>query len=306
MIKDQLLSKNGTATMILSRELLKYAIGDRIPTITEFSKKMSLARGTVQNALKNLIGAKAIVVKPKGHLGSYLSDKNTATLMEYAGIGSLVGTMPLPYSKRYEGLASGIIISAEKQKIAEVNLAYMRGSKNRMSMVVNGRYHFAIVSRFAAKEYIENNGQLEIIMGFGPLSYLNKHVLMLHDETKDRVEDGMRIGVDDTSFDQKELTKIACGSRKVEYIPIEYTRTIEAIKNGEVDAMVMNIDEVLDKNVDIHYAAIEGYDIDNTEAVVLISKGREEIGFLLKEILDVDAVLQVQKEVMEGKLVPRY
>ena len=94
--------------------------------------------------------------------------------------------------------------------------------------------------------------------------------------------------------------------RKVEYIPIEYTRTIEAIKNGEVDAMVMNIDEVLDKNVDIHYAAIEGYDIDNTEAVVLISKGREEIGFLLKEILDVDAVLQVQKEVMEGKLVPRY
>ncbi|MBQ2079170.1 MAG: hypothetical protein II459_06055 [Erysipelotrichaceae bacterium] len=51
---------------------------------------------------------------------------------------------------------------------------------------------------------------------------------------------------------------------------------------------------------------MEGYDIDNTEAVVLISKGREEIGFLLKEILDVDAVLQVQKEVMEGKLVPRY
>ena len=306
MIKDQLLSKNGTATMILSRELLKYAIGDRIPTITEFSKKMSLARGTVQNALKNLIGAKAIVVKPKGHLGSYLSDKNTATLMEYAGIGSLVGTMPLPYSKRYEGLASGIIISAEKQKIAEVNLAYMRGSKNRMSMVVNGRYDFAIVSRFAAREYIEHNGLLEIIMGFGPLSYLNRHVLMLHDEKKDRVEDGMKVGIDDTSFDQKELTKIACGNRRVKYVPIEYTRTIEAIRNGEVDAMVMNIDEVLDKNVDIHYVAIEGYDIDNTEAVVLISKGREEIGFLLKEILDVDAVLQVQKEVMEGKLVPRY
>ena len=62
--------------MILSRELLKYAIGDRIPTITEFSRKMSLARGTVQNALKNLTDAKAIVVKPKGHLGSYLSGKD--------------------------------------------------------------------------------------------------------------------------------------------------------------------------------------------------------------------------------------
>lgn len=34
MIKEQLLSKNGTATLKLSRELLKYSVGEKIPTIT--------------------------------------------------------------------------------------------------------------------------------------------------------------------------------------------------------------------------------------------------------------------------------
>ena len=52
MIREQLLSKNGTATMKLSRELMNYAIGDRIPTITEFSDRINFARGTIQNAMK--------------------------------------------------------------------------------------------------------------------------------------------------------------------------------------------------------------------------------------------------------------
>ena len=100
MIKEQLLSKNGTATLKLSRELLKYAIGDRIPTITEFSKKINLARGTIQNAQRNLIESKAIVIESKGHMGSYLVKKNSAILLEFAGVNYLVGAMPLPYSIR--------------------------------------------------------------------------------------------------------------------------------------------------------------------------------------------------------------
>ena len=99
MIKEQLLSKNGTATMKLSKELLKYSIGDRIPTITEFSQRIDLARGTIQNALKNLINAGAIKIESRGHLGSYCIKKNSQILLDYAGINNLVGAMPLPYSK---------------------------------------------------------------------------------------------------------------------------------------------------------------------------------------------------------------
>lgn len=306
MIRDQLLSKNGTATLILSREFLKYREGERIMTITEFAAKMNLARGTVQNALKNLISSGAIQISSKGHLGSYLEKKDTAILMEYAGIDNLVGTMPLPYSRRYEGLASGIIVSSESQSAVLVNLAYMRGAKNRMSMVESGRYDFAIVSKFAAETYIGEGRPLKILIDFGPVSYLNRHVLMLHDESKEGIEDGMKVGVDESSLDQKELTRVVCVGKKVEYVPIEYTRSLESIKNGEVDAMVMNIDEVLDKKLDIHYVPIDDYDSGNTAAVIVIDENKEEIGALLNEVIDVETVLAVQKRVLEGEMIPRY
>ena len=306
MINEQLLSKNGTATMKLSRELLKYAIGDRIPTITEFSRKINLARGTIQNAQKNLINSKAIAIESKGHMGSYLVKKDNVILLEFAGISYIVGAMPLPYSKRYEGLASGIIISAENQNKAPVNLAYMRGAKSRMEMVESGRYDFAIVSRFAAEKFIREKDSLDIVLSFGRESYTGKHVLMLHDSRLSAIQNGMRVGIDEASYDQLELTDIVCKGKKVEYVPIEYSRTIECVQSGDIDATVMNIDEVLDKKVPIHYVEIKGYSFDNTEAVIVASKQHAEIAYLLKEIIDKEAVLNIQRLIMEDKIIPRY
>lgn len=306
MIKEQLLSKNGTATMKLSRELLKYSIGDRIPTITEFSKRISLARGTIQNAQKNLINSKAISIESKGHMGSYLIKKNNKILLEYAGIENIVGAMPLPYSKRYEGLASGIIISSENKNSTPLSLAYMRGSKNRMNMVKNGRYDFAIVSRFAAEKYIEENDVLQIVLSFGEETYAGKHVLMLHNEKINSITNGMRIGVDEESYDQIELTKKVCKGKKVEYVPVEYSLIVERVQSGYIDATVMNIDEVLDKKVPIHFIEIKGYNYKNTEAVIVASKKHEEIRHLLNEIINTEDVLNIQKLILEDKIIPRY
>ncbi|MBO7675898.1 MAG: hypothetical protein J6S49_00050 [Erysipelotrichaceae bacterium] len=306
MIQEQLLSKNGTATLKLSRELLSYEVGDRIPTITEFSDQINLARGTIQNALKNLINAGAISIGSRGHMGSFLVEKNSSILLEFAGITYLIGAMPLPYSKRYEGLASGIIATGEKQQIAPLNLAYMRGAKSRMEMVDSNRYDFAIVSRFAAERYIKEKNTLEIVLSFGRESYTGKHVLMLHDKKAKQIENGMKVGIDDTSYDQLELTKMLCEGKKVKFVPVEYSRTIDYVRKGSIDATVMNIDEVLDKNVDIHYEEIENYSFDNTEAVVVSSLEHREIGHRLKEMIDTDVVLRMQKDVLEGKTIPRY
>ena len=306
MIKEELLSKNGTAIMKLSRTLLSFSIGERIPTITEFSRRFDLARGTIQNALKNLINSDAIELASKGHLGSYLVRKNNAMLLQFAGITYLVGAMPLPYTKRYEGLASGIIISSENVGMTPLNLAYMRGAKSRMNMVDYGRYDFAIVSRFAAEQYISEKNTLEIALSFGKGSYTDKHVLMFRNSKNNEIRDGMKVGVDDTSYDQMELVRKVCEGKNVEYIPIEYSRTIECLQNGDIDATVMNIDEVTDKKVPIHYADIEGYDDAKTEAVVVYSRDREEIGALLREHINVTTVLSVQELIRKDKIIPRY
>ena len=304
-IHNDLLSKNGKATLMLSKEFLKYAIGDRIPTITEFSKEIKLARGTIQNAMKYLINSDAITIESRGHLGSYIVKKNNKLLMQYAGINNLVGTMPLPYSKRYEGLANGLIVSGDKKGFP-INLAYVRGASNRIEMVINGRYDFALVSRFAANNYIKANNGISIALSFGPFSFTSKHVIMFHDKKEKEIKDGMKIAVDKDSLDQNLLTKKLTKNKKVTYVYIEYSRIVDRILSGDVDAAIMNIDEVLEKAYQINYQDIVDYDTTSTEAVIVVSEDREELATLFKDLIDVDVVLKIQKDVLDNKIIPTY
>ena len=102
------------------------------------------------------------------------------------------------------------------------------------------------------------------------------------------------------------LQEIDRKDKKVEYVPIEYSRTIELVRNGDIDATIMNVDEILDKKDSIHFVDIEGYGAENTEAVIVASKEREEIRVILDKIIDIDTVLNIQKLILDDKIIPRY
>ena len=306
MYYEDLMGKNAIATIKVSKELLKYSVGERIPTVSEFVDSLSLARGTVQNAIKTLVDHEAVRIESKGHLGSYLVKKNMRVLLKFAGVRMLLGTMPLPYSRRYEGLASGLIASMENNYDLPINLAYMRGSVNRISMVLQKRYDFAVVSRYAANYFIEKYpDKIEIVVGFGASSYLSNHVIMFHNPNIREIQDGMKVGIDSASIDQKELTQFVCQGKNVEFIEIEYSRIIERVISGDIDATVMNIDEANDKHVKIHTKSIQQVNKDNTEAVLVVAR-ENEISTLIKELVDVETVLNIQRLVLEEKITPSY
>ena len=306
MYYEDLMGKNAIATIKVSKELLKYSVGERIPTVSEFVDSLSLARGTVQNAIKTLVDHEAVRIESKGHLGSYLVKKNMRVLLKFAGVRMLLGTMPLPYSRRYEGLASGLIASMENNYDLPINLAYMRGSVHRISMVLQKRYDFAVVSRYAANYFIEKYpDKIEIVVGFGAGSYLSNHVIMFHNPNIREIQDGMKVGIDSASIDQKELTQFVCQGKNVEFIEIEYSRIIERVISGDIDATVMNIDEANDKHVKIHTKSIQQVNKDNTEAVLVVAR-ENEISTLIKELVDVETVLNIQRLVLEEKITPSY
>lgn len=306
-IHEQLLSKNGSTTIILARCLLSIPIGNKIPTITELSQKYGLVRGTIQNAMKNLTSSKAIDIESRGHLGSYIIKKDNSLLLQYCGIDSLVGSMPLPYSKRYEGLASGLIISIEEATKLPIHMAYMRGSKERIMMLNEGRYDFAIISRFAFEQYIQKyTNDIMIAINFGPKSYLNKHALMLHDFKQKTIQDGMKVGIDKTSIDQLNMTRRLCINKDVVFVDVEYSNILHLIEDGQIDAAVMNVDEADEKNISVNIIEIDDNDISGTEAVLIVNTARQEIGALLKQSLDKDRVLKIQNDVMLGLMTPNY
>ncbi len=304
--KQILLSKNGYVTLTLAKEFLKYSVGDKIPTVTEISDRFNLARGTVQNALKTLQNNDAIRIESKGHLGSYLIKKNMKVLLEFAGITSIVGVMPLPYSRRYEGLASGLLVAMENHYNIPASMAYMRGSLNRISMLESNRYDYAIISRDAAEQILDKYNNIIIVKSFGRYSYLSEHVIIFKNNKYDAVEDGMKIGVDNDSVDQKRLTEAICKGKKVEFVHIDYSQSLKRVMSGDIDASVWNKDEILDKMIEVNYVEIQNPDILADEAVLVVNKEEPEMASLLDEIIDVKTVTNIQKLVLEGKITPSY
>lgn len=304
--KEILFSKNGIAMYTLAREFLKYNVGDKIPTVSELSENFKLARGTVQNAVKLLQHSDAIRIESKGHVGSYLVKKNMGILLEFAGISSIVGVMPLPYSKRYEGLASGLLVTMENHYNIPASMAFMRGSKNRISMLLSNRYDFAIISKTAADEMIEKHDNIIIVMSFGEYSYLSEHVIIFKNDKLTEIQDGMRIGVDSSSLDQKYLTEKVCAGKKVEYVSVDYSRILERVMRGDIDAAIWNKDEINDKYVKINYKEIKEFGTTANEAVMVVSKEESELVPLLRNIVDPATVVNIQKLVLEGKITPSY
>ena len=303
--KEILFSKNGIATYTLAREFIKYHVGDKIPTVSELSETFGLARGTVQNAVKLLQQSDAIRIESKGHIGSYLTKKNMTILLEFAGISSIVGVMPLPYSKRYEGLASGLLVTMENHYNIPASMAFMRGSKNRVSMLISNRYDFAIISRAAAEAIIAEHDNILIVMTFGKNSYLSEHVIVFKDDSMNEICDGMRIGIDYDSVDQRMLTEQVCQGKDIEYVSVDYSGILERVLHGDIDAAVWNKDEITDKYVKVNYTELNEQD-STSEAVMVVSKYEPELVELLRNIIDSETVVNIQRLVLEGKITPSY
>lgn len=305
-LNTNLFSKNGYAIAYLAKKFISYDIDDRISTITQYSKEIGLSRGTIQSSLKYLVNKNAISLESRGHMGTFLKDRSLSKLLEISGVHFLIGTMPLPYSKRYEGLSTGITKSFENNINIPLNMAYMRGAKKRIEMVENGRCDFAITSKYSALEAIKKNKDIEIVKELKPHSFLSKHVLLFRKNSLNEIKDGMNAGIDKSSIDQENLTKKFCEGKDINFINISYNQLIDKIISGEIDFSVWNGDEIKDK-----YRNIETEDIDinydlNTIAVILADRNRSEIKKILQDYIDPEYVENIQMQVLNNEMMPRY
>lgn len=300
-------SKSYTVTQNLANYFISLDEGVRILTISEFLERIDVARGTIQNSLNILKESNAIQLSSRGKLGTFLDSKDNNLLMKFAGIDFIVGVMPLPYTKIYEGLSTGIIETMSKSINVPVYMGYMRGAQKRIELVRMGRYDFAVVSKYAALEYQEYNPDaITIAKNFGKHSYLKGHTLVLRDPKFNGIETGMRVAIDYDSIDQSTLTLNAIEGISVKLIPMSYTQFGSSLHSNQIDAMIWNKDEVaisLDgfKQVDIKTEALE-----NTEAVLVVANERLEMFKLISDGLVKEEVLSIQSDIETGKRMPQY
>lgn len=306
-LKDKLMQKNGIIAVTLAREFLSNEVGDRILTVAQLAEKYSTARGTIQSALKFLQDYEAISLEARGHLGTFITSINYIKLLDVADIKTILGVMPLPYSKVYEGLATGLYNTLVTSNIS-VGLAYMRGANTRVEALREQRYDFAVISKLAAQHYISEGHDIEIIDEFGDFTYVNEHILMFSKGSKNTIEDGMKIGIDYSSLDQVILTKYHCQGKNVEFVPLIYSQILNSILRGEINAAIWNKDDLQDRDIKIPFKPINNsiFSYKDTNAVIVANTENSSFNTLLKKFINTEKVLDIQKKVINGEITPNY
>lgn len=304
---DILYQKIGITVHQLAQDLMSRDREERIPSISEYQEQFQVARGTVQNALKYLKEERAIQLRNRGTLGTFIENIDYQKLQSACMVKSILGIMPLPYSAGYQGMATALFDAMSEM---DFNLAYMRGAELRGRMVERGVYQFAICSQASVEKMIENGAQIKIMLNFGRGSYLTKHVLLLRKEGIHGVEDGMRIAYDRGSLDQRMLVDILTANKKnIRYVDIRAHQTITALEMDKIDAGVWNYDEIVEnQHENLHMVSLEGNEeLDKfNSAVLIIRKGEAAVEQLLTKYMKVSKICEIQSLVKEGKLVANY
>jgi len=306
-MKDKLYQKSGMVIMHLARIFMTKKKGDRIETVSEYERELGYARGTIQNALSALKTEGAIALESRGHVGTFVKDIDYKLMWSFTGIDFIMGAMPLPYSKLYEGIATGLYRSAAAQEM-DLNMAYVRGAGVRIQMLLKGAYDFVVVSKLAAKQAISEGHELEIGLSFGERTYLSEHVILFADPDKKEIEDGMTIGLDSKSIDQSYITKVLCEGKRVQLAEMPYNQIVQSIQSRKIDAGVWNLDEIKEKEIQISYRSISGSDVfrEASDAVILTAKNNRGINNILKEMIQPEIVLDYQRKVVAYEIDPSY
>lgn len=301
------IKKEGIAQSYISRYLLLLENGQRLKTIDELAKDGDISVGLVQSTLKNLEALGAIKIERQGRNGSFIKMIDHKLLFKFTNISHVVCAMPLPYTRFYEGLASGL-----KAEFLEIPLyfAHMRGSDIRIECLENGAYDLAVTSRLAAEQLLSKHN-VHITLALGKNSYTEEHKLIYRQGELHRIH---KIGVDNTSTDQKMMTELWSTGGDFIFINVSYHECIKKIISGEIDAAIWNIGKgneleqfglttqslIEDKHInhDCFYKA--------SEAVILTRKDDIQLQQLISTMVNPKTLLLHQRNVINGVIEPVY
>ncbi|MGF1697183.1 hypothetical protein L4C54_16060 [Vibrio lamellibrachiae] len=293
------ISKEGSAIMNIAQYLMTTAEGDRLRTIDLLSEEFSVSVGFIQKALTTIEQRGAVVLSKQGRNGTFISQLDYRELVSCAGLNNVVCAMPLPYTRHYEGLASGL-----KDQIGDLPLyfAHMRGASVRAECLRNGTYDIAIMSKLAARELA---GGLVTAIDLGAHSYSHEHRLIFKKGCYDSI---CRVGVDPDSPDQKILTSEAFANKEIEIVEIHYGESLTHLTNGDIDAVVW-----LPEAIDMDKYGLDELSLSHTpsckdasEAVMLVNGTSSSITILLRKLLNTGQLRSHQQSVVSGSITPSY
>ena len=182
----------------------------------------------------------------------------------------------------------------------------------RVRRLLEKHMDFIVCSRLTARLAQKDYPGLLTFMELGPESYLTRIVLIFSRAGQTEIEDGMRIGVDESSYDHPSLVRAASRGKSVTFVPQSYNQIISKTRKGEIDATAWSQDEIEERYPGLNMVPAENSDEMKTVSyesacgAILTREDTKACASILKEVLDLEKLHRIQKEVMDGKKIPSY
>ena len=285
--------------------------GARLPTVRALAAEYGASLASVQAGLARLEADGAIVVVRRGRLGAYLSRKSLQGLWSAAEGAPLILALPLPSNLRGQGLATGIKTVLEETGV-DTFLMFIRGSRNRLRSLREGRCHIVVMSGLAAE--ISRDPGLRLTH-LPTQTFAEERRVFLHRPDPDSSEPEqrpLRVVIDSESADLQRITELEFAGQNVEFVEAVYMQSVALIENGQADAAVWDLDEttrrlpphVISRPLSDHVRQVIG---DSDTRVAFVTRADDTPAQVIVErCLKPERVVSIQQQVLAGQLVPRY
>ena len=216
--------------------------------------------------------------------------------------------LPLPSTPRYEGLATGIKTLLTQAGI-EVFFIFIRGSRQRLKALRQGRCHVAVMSSFAADELCGR--QETSVLELPAESFVAEHRIFIKRSLSSRYMQ-LRVAVDRDSVDQQRLAELEFRNRKVEFVSANYIQLARVLEKDLADAAVWSLDEMgkrqlpLIESLPLSEGVRQQVGDSDTRASLIARRGDSSVHAAVAEGIDVEILMQIEQAVLDGQMVPEY
>jgi hypothetical protein len=288
--------------------LLEAGPGDRLPTVRSLAAACGASVGAVQAVITGLEADGIIEVNRKGHLGTFLARRSVGGLWAVGDGGPLVLALPLPTTPHVHGLATAL-----KTRLTDAGVesftAFIRGSRQRLEALREGRCHIAVMSALAAGE--RGAGET-IVLELPPGSYVAEH-RVYYTRGVGSEEAPLRVVIDRDSADFQRLTELEFGDRPcVRFVPATYMQATRLLSDGSADAVVWDAEEGAGRTMGVVRDRPLGPQVEerlrgaNLKATLVARTTDHLVHLVVGACLRGPDLVRIQSEVVSGERVPEY
>ena len=285
--------------------------GDRLPTVRALAAEHGASLASVQSALARLEAEGAVTIVRRGRLGAYLESRSLPGLWASSDGPPLIMTLPLPSNLRGQGLATAVKTALEEAGL-DTFLTFVRGSRNRLRALKEGRCHIVVMSGLAAT-IAEDPGLVAIPLPVHTFAEERRVFEQRPDPGNTTERSGpLRVVIDSESADLQRLTELEFEGQDVEFVEAVYMQSVALIESGQADAAVWDLDEttrrlpphVTSRPLSPHVREVIGDSETRVAFVVRADDPATQV--IVEQILKPERIVEIQRAVLAGEQVPGY